>query len=193
MSQLHDVAVGLDNFVGVSRSQQDEARNGPEGSKLFDRLVGRTVLAVPHGVVGEDEDHRQLHQGGKSNGRPRVIAEDKEGGAESPQFRQGESVDDGHHRMFAKAEVQISAAKGAGFEVPGSFELQRGFGGRGEIRRSAQQPRHVLREHVEHLARSLASRDALRIGGKCGQPRIPSARQLTALHQIYLERELWIC
>ena len=56
MSQLHDIAVRLYNFVGVSRSQHDEARDGPEGSKLLNRLVARAVLTVAHGVVGEHEN-----------------------------------------------------------------------------------------------------------------------------------------
>ena len=49
---------------------------------MLDRLMRGSILAVAHGVVGEDEDGRQLHEGGEANGRPRVVAEYEEGRAE---------------------------------------------------------------------------------------------------------------
>ena len=55
---------------------------------MLDRLVGRAVLAVPHGVMREHEDRRQLHQGGESDRRPRVVAEDEERRAEGPHLGQ---------------------------------------------------------------------------------------------------------
>ena len=63
-------------------------------SELLDRLVRRAVLAVAHGVVREDEDGRQLHQGREPDGRPRVVAEDEEGRAERPQLRERQAVHD---------------------------------------------------------------------------------------------------
>ena len=88
VAQLHDVTVGLDHLVGVAGPQSNETGHGAEGRKLFDRLVGGTILAVAHGIVGEHEDRRQLHQRRQPDRRPRVITEDEERGAEGPQFRQ---------------------------------------------------------------------------------------------------------
>ena len=42
----------------------------------------------------------------------------------------------------------------------------------------------------EVLGRRVATRDALGVGGKGGQPAIPSGRQLAPLHQVDLGREL---
>ncbi|HYX81586.1 MAG TPA: hypothetical protein VE714_04290, partial [Gemmatimonadales bacterium] len=49
-----------------------------------------------------------------------------------------------------------------------------------------------MREHVEHFARRVPSGDSLGIGGKHGQSAIPSARQLTPLHQVDFGRKLGI-
>src|SRR5262245_36760746 len=94
--------------------------------------------------------------------------------------------------MLADAEMQVPAAVTAGLEVAGSLEREERLIGRAEIRRSAEQPWDVLREHVEHFARRVPSGDSLGIGGKNGQPAIPSARQLTPLHQIDLGRKLGV-
>jgi hypothetical protein len=58
----------------------------PEGGELLNRLVGRAVLAITHGIVGEYKNRGQLHQGGQPNGWPRIVTEDEERGAESSQF-----------------------------------------------------------------------------------------------------------
>ena len=50
--------------------------------------MGRSVFAVAHGIVGEHENRRQLHQGGEPDRRSRVIAEDEEGRAESAKLGQ---------------------------------------------------------------------------------------------------------
>src|SRR6266508_4939331 len=94
--------------------------------------------------------------------------------------------------MFADAEMQIPAARSSRLEVSGPLEREGGLVGWAEIRRSAQQPRDVLRKHVEHFARSIPSGDAFGIGRKDGKPGIPTGRQLTPLHQVDLGRELRI-
>ncbi len=50
--------------------------------------MGRTIFSVTHGVVSEDKKSWQFHQRGEADGRPRIIAEDKERGAERPELRQ---------------------------------------------------------------------------------------------------------
>src|SRR6516164_8046907 len=62
VTQLHDVTVGFDNFVGVTGSQSDEAWDGPQRSKMLDRLMGWTIFAVAHRVVCKNKDGRQFHQ-----------------------------------------------------------------------------------------------------------------------------------
>src|SRR6266404_1598671 len=56
MAQLHDVAVGFDDLVGVAGPKRDQPGNGPQRYQLLHRLVGRAILAVTHRVVREDED-----------------------------------------------------------------------------------------------------------------------------------------
>ena len=46
VAQLHDVAVGFDNLVRISRTKCDKARDGPQGRKLFYRLVCRSILSI---------------------------------------------------------------------------------------------------------------------------------------------------
>src|SRR5262249_28361037 len=176
--QLHDVAIGLDHLVGVGRSQHHQPRLGAERRKLLYRLMSGSVLAVSHGIVRKHKDGGQLHQGREPNGRPRIITEDEEGGAEGAKFRQRESVDRGRHRMLADAEMQVSATGGARLEVSRARKRERSLGGRTEVRRSAEQPGYVLSKYVEDLARGIAAGDALRVGGKNRQLLIPSLRQL---------------
>src|SRR3984893_14314886 len=152
--------------------------------------MGRAVLAVAHGIVSEHKDGGQLHQGREPNGRPRIVTEDEERGAEGAKLRQCESVDGGCHRMLADAEMQVPAAGSARLEVSGALEREQRLGGGAEIRRSPEKPGNVLRENIENLARGIATGDAFRVGGKNRQPLIPSSRQLAPLHQLDLGREL---
>jgi hypothetical protein len=46
--------------------------------------MGRSVFAVAHRVVREDEDGRQFHKRGEPDGGPRVVAEDEEGRSKRP-------------------------------------------------------------------------------------------------------------
>ena len=113
VAQLQDVAIGLDDLVGVARPQHDQAGNGAQRDELLDRLMRRSILAVAHGVMGEDEDGRQLHEGGEPNGRPGIVAEDEEGRAEGPQLGQRQAVHDRRHGVLADAEMEIAAAGAA--------------------------------------------------------------------------------
>src|SRR5438067_11165092 len=94
--------------------------------------------------------------------------------------------------MLADAEMQVPAAVTAGLEIAGSLERQERLVGRAEIRRSAEQPWDVLREHVEHFARRVPSGDSLGIGGENGESEVPSARQLAPLHPADLCRQFGI-
>src|SRR6202022_762692 len=152
--------------------------------------MGRALLALAHGIVSEHKDGGQLHQGREPNGRPRIVAEDEERGAEGAKFGQREAVDGGRHRMLADAEMQVPAAGSARLEVSGALEREQCLGGGAEIRRSPEKPGNVLGKNIEDLARGIATGDAFRVGGKNRQPLIPSSRQLAPLHQLDLGREL---
>ena len=193
VAQLQDVAVGLDHLVGVGGPQHDQARNGAQRDQLLDRLMRRTVLAVAHRVMGEDEDRRQLHQRGQPDGRPRIVAEDEERRAERPQLRQRKPVDDRRHGVLANAEMQIPAAGVVGLEIAGAGEFERGPVRGPEIGRAAQEPGDVLRKHVEHLARRRRGRRCpWRSAGKTGRLRSHPVGQLAALHLVDLGGEIGI-
>ena len=190
MAQRHDVAVGFDDLVGVAGPQRDETRNRAERCQVLDGLMGRAVLAVAHRVVREDEDRRQLHQRGEPDRRPRVVAEDEEGRAKRPQLRQRQPVHDRAHRVLADAEVQIPAAGAGGLEISGACEGQRRLVRRTEVGRATQEPRDVLREDVQNLARGLPARQPLRVGREHREVTVPALRQLTSLHPIDLRRQI---
>jgi len=124
VAQLQDVAIGLDDLVGIAGPQHDQAGNGAQRDQLLDRLMRRSVLAVAHGVVGEDEDGRQLHDGGQPDGRPGIVAEDEKGCPEGAQLRQRQPVDDRRHGVLADAEMEVSACRARSFEISGAGEFQ---------------------------------------------------------------------
>ena len=58
VAQLHDVAIGFDDFVCIARSQSDQVWNCPHGRQMFYRLMRRAIFAITHCVVGEDKEGR---------------------------------------------------------------------------------------------------------------------------------------
>src|ERR1700752_1495195 len=88
--------------------------------------------------------------------------------------------------------MEIPPTGTRGLEVPGTLERQRSLVGRPQIPRAAEEPRNVLREHVQHLPRSFTAGDAFGGCWKDGQGSIPASRKLTMLHQIDLVCEIGI-
>src|SRR5215470_16825109 len=113
---------------------------------------GWAILTVAHGVVREYEDGRQLHQRRQPDSRPRVVAEDEERRPEHAKLRERHTVDDRRHRVLADPEMQILAVRRLGLKVSRALVGQRGLVRWPEVCRSTQEPRDVLREHVEHFA-----------------------------------------
>src|SRR5262247_4554883 len=111
---------------------------------MLDRLMGRAVFAVPHGVVGKNEDGRQLHQSGKPDCWPRVVAEDEESRAKRAELGKREPVNGCSHRVLADTEMQILAARAAGLEIARALVGQSGLVRRPEVTRAAEEPRDVL-------------------------------------------------
>ena len=72
--------------------------------------MGGAVFAERNAVVGEHVHHVHAHQRGETDRRAHVVGENQEGGAVRDEAAmRGQSVDDGAHRMFAHAEVQVAA------------------------------------------------------------------------------------
>src|SRR5262245_14737058 len=159
---------------------------------MLHRLVGGAILTVAHGVVREYEDGRQLHQRRKPDGGPRVVAEDEERCPEYAKLRERQTVDDRRHRMLADSKMQVLAVRRLGLKVSRALVGQRGLVRWSQVRRPAEEPRDVLREHVEYFARRIPAGDALGIRREHREVAIPTYRQVPRLHLIDLFRELGI-
>src|SRR5262249_33009453 len=103
----------------------------------------RPILAVTHGVMGENENGRKLHQCGEPNGRPRIVAEDDEGRRISPQLRERQTIDDRRHGVLAHSEMEIPASRTIGLEVARAWEFERGLVRGPEVGRAAHDPWYV--------------------------------------------------
>src|SRR5207253_5392723 len=88
------------------------------------------------------------------------------------------------------SEMEILPAPAPGLEASRALVRQGRLVRRPEVGRAAEQPRDVLREYVEHLARSITAGDALGIRREDGEVAIPSRGQVSSLHLIDLGREL---
>ena len=120
VAQLQDVAIRFDDLIRIRRPKHDQAGNGAQRDQLLDRLMRRSIFAIAHGIVRENENGRQLHERGEPNGRSGIVAEDEERRSEGPQLRKRQAVDDRRHRVLADAEMNIAAIRRAGFEFPGA-------------------------------------------------------------------------
>ena len=96
---------------GIAGTKDVEVRNGPEGSQVFHRLMGRAVFADPDAVVGEDVHDRLVHEGGEADGRSQVVGKDEERAAVRAYASvQGETVHDAAHGVFPYAVPHVAAA-----------------------------------------------------------------------------------
>ena len=152
MPQLHDDPPGFDDFVGICRSEHNEIGNRPERRELLNGLMGRAVFAQTDRIMGEDVDDRDLHERRQTDCRLGVIAEDQEAGSVRPYFGKRQSVKHGAHRMLTDAEVEVPAAVRSGCEIPRPVERDPRLGRWRQIRRTADQPRHMFRDGIQHLA-----------------------------------------
>src|SRR5262245_37254102 len=94
--------------------------------------------------------------------------------------------------MLADTEVQVLSSQVIRLEMAGAFVSKQGLVRWAEVGRSAQEPRDVLRQNVEHFARGFASSDALWVRRKYGQIAIPAIREFTPLHLFDLGGEFRI-
>ena len=192
MVQLHDDLPGLRDFVGIGRTQDHQTGDGPQRGELFDGLMCGTVLADADRIVREDINGRQFHQSAQPDRRFGVVAEDQERRAVGAHLDEGHAVEDRGHRVFADAEVQITAAGRFRLEVAGAIERQPRLGRGRQVRGAAHQPRHILGEGIEDFAGGIARRHALRVRRESRQAVVPAFRQLTVHHAIEMVCQLWI-
>ena len=85
----------------------------------------------------------------KANRRSHVIGEDKERRPVRPEPREPHAIHDRAHGMFANAEVEVPAAVLTRFKT--ARVLDQRLGRRGKVSRASNQPRHVLRNGVQHF------------------------------------------
>src|SRR5437899_1353653 len=88
--------------------------------------------------------------------------------------------------------MQVFSTRTISLEISRAWVVQRSFVGRSKVCRAPEEPRDVLGEYVQHLARCFAPRDPLRIGRKYRKVAVPPSRELASLHQFDFGRELWI-
>ena len=185
---MHDYFPRLDDLVGIGGAQRHQPGNRAQRYQLLDRLVGRSVFADADGIVGEDPDRGNFHEGREADRHLHVVAEDQEGRAVGADFRQHHAVDDRAHRVLANAKVEVARVVMARFKIARAVEgeprLRRGI----QIGRAAHEPGIVLGDGVENFAGRIAGRESLGIGRKRGQFLVPSVGRLPALHASVLSR-----
>jgi len=63
---------GLD---GIARTIDGEMGDGPQRRQLFDRLMGRAILAKADRIVRHDEDRANLHERRQADGWAAIVGE----------------------------------------------------------------------------------------------------------------------
>ena len=174
--------IGLGHFVRVAGPDDREIGDRPQRGQLLDRLVRGPVLAHADGIVGEDVEHRQAHDGGHADRRPHVIGKDEEGGAEGAQSGQRHAVDDRAHGMLADAEVEISGVVACGLEIAAAVDEREGR--RGQVARPAQQPRQPPGDLIQDLAGTGPRGQPLGVGGKGPDLGVPTLGQFAPPDEI---------
>src|SRR5579859_8293987 len=94
--------------------------------------------------------------------------------------------------MLADAEMKVPSCRTGVLEISRTLEFQRRLVRSRQIGRASNHPGNVLGDHVENLARTLASRDALGVRRERWQILVPSCRQFAVLHAAQTLRQLWI-
>src|SRR5438876_616836 len=133
-----------------------------------------------------DEDGWNLHQRSESHRRFHVIGEVEERTSERPDFRDRHAIQRRCHPVFADTEMEIAPAVAPRLEIACAFKLQSGSVGGRKVCRSANQPRHILSENVENLARAVTRSNTLGISRKRRQILVPAIWKLAMLHPVDL-------
>src|SRR5438132_11711557 len=92
--------------------------------------------------------------------------------------------------MFANSEMEIASAVVTGLENARAFKFEVGLVRRRQVRCAADQPRNVLRQRIQNLARTFASSHSFCIGWKRRQALVPAVGKFAALHAPELIRQI---
>jgi len=151
----------------VGRAPGVQVRGQAQAGQLFDRLVGRAVLAEADGVVGEHVEHALLHQCGHAHGVARVFHEDQEGRTVGNETAvQGDAIHDRAHAEFAHAVEHVVAGGVVGADALAA--LPQGQVGAGQVGGTAEQLRQQRAEGVQRVLAGLAAGDGLTLVGNIG-------------------------
>src|SRR5271166_2642700 len=155
----------LDRLDAVGGAPEVEIGHRPERRQMLDRLVGRSVLAEPDRIVGEDVHDPDLHQRREPERRPAIVGEDEEGGTRGndPSMHR-HAVAGRRHAMLADAPVDVAAGEILGGDLRSRCDL--GVVRRRQVGRTGHEFGQGGRNHVERRLTRLAGRDLRRVGGK---------------------------
>mmetsp|Transcript_22929 Transcript_22929/g.40811 ORF Transcript_22929/g.40811 Transcript_22929/m.40811 type:complete len:342 (+) Transcript_22929:619-1644(+) len=171
---LHGHLVHRGGLVTVAGAHGQDVGHGAEGGEVLDGLVGGAVLAEADGVVGHDKDGAGLRERGHADGGAHVIREDEEGGAVRDEARavEAHAVGDGAHAMLAHAKADVALGVGTLLEV--TVHLHQSHVGGREVGGAADEAGHCGRDGVQHRLAVQPGSEALVLGSKGGQARLPA-------------------
>src|SRR5262249_15349525 len=115
---------GLDHFISVGRSKGDKSRDGAQRRKMLHRLMCRPIFADSNRIVGKNMDNRDFHQGAQADCRPAVVAKDQESRSKWSNLREGQTIEDGAHSVFANTEMKIPSGRILRAEISGAIKGQ---------------------------------------------------------------------
>ena len=97
---------------------------------MLDRLVRGAIFADTDTVVGKDPDRGVMRESRNAQSAAHIVREDEEGSAVGDDAAvDGHRIDDGTHRMFAHAKVEVTSNRR--FYREGFVTVQPGFVGGG--------------------------------------------------------------
>jgi hypothetical protein len=131
-----------------------DVRRRPQHRQMLDRLVRRSVLAEPDGIMRQHVDHALLHQRRQPHAAARIIGKHQEGAAIGNEAAmQRQPVHHRRHGVFADAVMDVPALE----PFPGGCSRSGGLRqvGTGQVGRSADRQRGRTIDHLERHLRGL--------------------------------------
>ena len=112
----------------------------------------RSVLAEADGIVGQNVNGGYLGDRSQAHRRTHVVGEVEKRAAKRPYFYHRHAIQGCTHGMFADSEVKVAPTIIFGTENACAFEFEVSLIRGRKIGRSANQPRNILRDHIQYLA-----------------------------------------
>src|SRR5262249_37372257 len=92
--------------------------------------------------------------------------------------------------MLADSKMQILPTRALSLEISRAGKCESGLVRGSKVRGAAEEPRDVLREHIQSLARSVPSSNALGVGRENWEIPVPSRREFSPLQELELVCQL---